>query len=313
MKVIQRLGMWLTCGALVAGSAASFLGPLWWRLGLLSHFRLHALVVSVILALLFLLMRWRAGWVSAALCAALHGAAVIAVLWGRPTLEAPPAQAQTLKVLTANVLGTNPDMGPLIALIAVERPDLVGVQEVRQTAANALGALIDYPHRVIVPQPDNFGIGLLSRAPLSDVQIHHWEGFVSVSAYVMPDGPWVLVTHPPPPMSAEAAEARDRVLTAVAAEAAAQAAAAKPVVVLGDFNQTPWGAGFSGWLQGAGLREARPRWRFSPTWPSGSTLWAGIPIDHVLIGPSWRLSGFEVGPDIGSDHRPVIVTLWRAP
>lgn len=309
MKVIQRVGMWLVGGALVVASVASFLGPLWWRFGLLSHWRLHGLVASVALAVLFLLVRWRVGWVAAALCAALHGAGVVAVLWGRPALEEPPVSAQTLKVMTVNVLGTNPDVRPLLDLIAAEQPDVIGVQEVRQHAAAALGDLPAYPHRLIVPQPDNFGIGLLSRAPLQALTIHHWEGFVSVSAYVLPDGPWVLVTHPPPPMSAEATAARDKVLASVAEQAAAQPSA----VVLGDLNQTPWGAGFSGWLQGARLQEARPRWRLSPTWPSGNMLWAGIPIDHVLTTPDWRISRFEVGPDIGSDHRPVTVTLWRAP
>jgi len=211
-------------------------------------------------------------------------------------------------VLSANVLGDNTDMTRLLALIDQAQPDVIALQEVRPQASIDLAALTAYPHRLIIPQPDNFGIGLLSRTPLTDLEIHHWEGYVSVSGYVQPSGPWVLVTHPPPPNSARLAEARDRVLE----EVGARARGVKSAVVAGDLNQTPWAVGFGGWLRDAHLREACPRWSLTTTWPSGALLWAGITIDHVLITEDWRLSGYEVGPDIGSDHRPVIVTLWRS-
>jgi endonuclease/exonuclease/phosphatase (EEP) superfamily protein YafD len=308
MHIVKQAALWGALGALWVGSLASFAGPLWWRFALLSHFRVHMLLTALVFALGFALTRWRVGWVGALLVGALHGAGIGSVLWSRPPLEAAPAEgAQTLKVLSVNVLGENPDTARLLALIEAEQPDVIAVQEVRAHAAAALAGLTAYPHRLIIPQPDNFGVGLLSRAPLTDLELHHWEGFISVSGYIQPSGPWVLVTHPPPPMSARQTETRDRVLEEVGAKARGMTSA----VVAGDLNQTPWAVGFGGWLRDARLREARPRWSFTTTWPSGSLLWAGITIDHVLITDDWHLCGYEVGPDVGSDHRPVIVTLWR--
>ncbi len=38
----------------------------------------------------------------------------------------------------------------------------------------------------------------------------------------------------------------------------------------------------------------------------------GVRIDHVLVGPGWRVLAAFVGPAIGSDHRPLVVDLqWR--
>src|SRR5271166_3108675 len=37
------------------------------------------------------------------------------------------------------------------------------------------------------------------------------------------------------------------------------------------------------------------------------TPWHGVRIDHILVGPGWQVEyKREVGPDVGSDHRPVI-------
>lgn len=37
--------------------------------------------------------------------------------------------------------------------------------------------------------------------------------------------------------------------------------------------------------------------------------WLGIPIDHVLVTPGIGVTGYEVGPEIGSDHQPLTVDL----
>lgn len=37
--------------------------------------------------------------------------------------------------------------------------------------------------------------------------------------------------------------------------------------------------------------------------------WIRVRIDHVLAGPGWRVDRAFVGPDVGSDHRPVVADL----
>jgi endonuclease/exonuclease/phosphatase (EEP) superfamily protein YafD len=85
------------------------------------------------------------------------------------------------------------------------------------------------------------------------------------------------------------------------------------LIFTGDLNSTPWS--FTRRREDAmfGL-ERRTRGLFS--WPAGQFTGGGLrapfpflPIDHVYAGRGWRTISVERGPEIGSDHYPVIVTL----
>lgn len=81
-----------------------------------------------------------------------------------------------------------------------------------------------------------------------------------------------------------------------------------PVIVAGDFNlptdsaiyRRHWGD-WSDAFEAAGLGFGYTKF----------TSWWGIRIDHVLFDRRWRAVACHVGPDIGSDHRPVMATLQR--
>ena len=90
----------------------------------------------------------------------------------------------------------------------------------------------------------------------------------------------------------------------------------RSLIVTGDFNSTPWSFTLKRQDKALGLQ----RWtRALPSWPSGqfSRVAAApapfLPIDHVYAGSAWRAVKVERGPAIGSDHRPIVVTLRRQP
>ena len=43
------------------------------------------------------------------------------------------------------------------------------------------------------------------------------------------------------------------------------------------------------------------------------TRWFGSRIDHILYAPPWRCAKVRVGPDLGSDHRPVLAEFVSSP
>ena len=78
-------------------------------------------------------------------------------------------------------------------------------------------------------------------------------------------------------------------------------------LVVGDFNATPWSADLRAFVTENGLSGVNTL----ATWP----VWlgfAGIPIDHAFVSHDLRILTFETGPDIGSDHLPLLIDVARA-
>ena len=87
-------------------------------------------------------------------------------------------------------------------------------------------------------------------------------------------------------------------------------------IITGDFNSTPWSFTLKRQDKALGLR----RWtRAMPSWPASkfSRVMVApapfLPIDHVYAGQEWHAVSVQRGPAVGSDHRPVVITLRRGP
>lgn len=90
----------------------------------------------------------------------------------------------------------------------------------------------------------------------------------------------LLGTHPLPPGSAEYARLRNDQLRAIATKVQASKGL---TIVLGDLNATPW-------------------------WPAYLPI-GRIPLDHCLVSPSIYVINKQLGPNVGSDHLPVVIDL----
>lgn len=278
-----------------------------WTLDLFAHFRWQYLVAG------FLIVGW-ALWrrqrvlPGFALATLLLNAWLIGMLAWQPALRSVQADSGfLLRALSLNVLTSNPHKDEVVAHVRASGADLVVLTEVDHAWAEALEALADqYPHRILHPRPDHFGLAMLSRLPLEEpAVIGDASVRPSVMARVRHQGRTLVVigTHPPPPMGARLAALRDRQLQALHALVEQ---GSEPVLVLGDFNATPWSAPMRGLTSGRlGYRSHDPPW--TPTWMPRTPF--AIPIDHVLATAPLLVARRDVGPDVGSDHRPVLVEL----
>lgn len=83
-----------------------------------------------------------------------------------------------------------------------------------------------------------------------------------------------------------------------------------PMVVAGDFNMPD---------DDSTLAALRANFRFAfreAGWGYGYTRPSRIPwvrIDHILSGPNWEVESCHVGPNLGSDHLPVVAELSLIP
>lgn len=224
--------------------------------------------------------------------------------------HAASSTGQILTMVTANVHLGNEDISPLKRWLAQANPDLLVLQEVSPSYANQLDEMKTYPYRYLLPRQDPFGVAVLSRLPITHLSaVNDLDNLVHIEAVLEWQGQPLKLTawHPMPPIAPKYHARRNEQLHvfAIAAEASSQ-----PTILMGDLNATPWSSAFSG-IAKVGLRRASG---MTPTWPALGYGWLGIPIDHVMVNKYWAVVEHQTGPDIGSDHLPILVrVVLRSP
>ncbi len=306
-NVLLVLCLFAFCGASIASSLA-YLGALDYRLELLTHFRLQYLVAVVLPGLLLVFLqsrKWLLPWL-------FFGAITLwpLVPYYLPTAQ-PVSTNSAFRLMNANVLTANMHYSQLGRIIQDTKPDLICLQEVDVRWINGLAPFLkQWPYRLEVPQNDNFGLAFYSRLPLQSAQVVHFA--VKRTSFSMPSIvarlEWagqpltLIVTHPLPP---EQSGVRNAQLLDLGHR---RDQFGKRLIVSGDLNTSPWSPVFQTLLQQARLRDSQMSNGIQPSWRVENWLIA-IPIDHVLVSPEFKVIQRQIGPDFGSDHRPVIVDL----
>jgi endonuclease/exonuclease/phosphatase (EEP) superfamily protein YafD len=298
-RVLEALG-----AATVVASVLPLLATTLWIFELFTHFRVQLVATLALLALVFALRRaWR--W-----CAALAFGLAVNVAPLVPYLRpgTTPAAAATLNVLSVNVQADNDEYAGLVDGIAQTRPDVVLVVEFTERWSERLASLdTEYPHQFLLPKEDKFGIALFSRYPLEAAEELEVGPTSTIDARVAtPRGTVRLIgVHLRPPISARRARERNAQLAALVPHVAA---APEPLIVLGDFNMSPYSPYFASWLEQTGLRDARLGSGPDFTWPTFFPP-LGVPIDHCIVSQGLAVAEYRRLPAFGSDHYPVLVRL----
>jgi endonuclease/exonuclease/phosphatase (EEP) superfamily protein YafD len=298
---------------LAAASIAAALAPLGWPFELFAHFRwqLAAAGLALLLASVGLRKPWMIGL---ALLALVLQAVPLLFVQRSQAAAAPPASCAgpEITVATVNLQFNNADHERAIEWLQQNPADIVLLQEVTRAWADAFAqAGLPYPYASVATREDPYGIALLSRWPLAEVRPADFaaDGLPSIVALVHVEKTALQVVglHTHWPLLPGLHGSRDRVLDAAAAEVRKTGADS---VLLGDLNLTPYAPAFARLIEQSGLRDAFGDRLWRPTWQAG--LWpVALPIDHVLVPASSCVTRAEIGPSIGSDHRPVLVTLRR--
>jgi endonuclease/exonuclease/phosphatase (EEP) superfamily protein YafD len=245
--------------------------------------------------------------VLAALTLLLNALLIGRLSWHPEVSRAAVAPDFALRVVSLNVLTSNQDTQAVLDYLTRADADVIFLMEVDQRWIAALQPLhAQYPHRILQPRADNFGVAMLSRIPWSrgDVVDVGPAGVPSVEIGMTHHGrDFVLIgTHTIPPVGPGHAAVRDHHLAALAQRVQQLRA---PVLVVGDLNATPWSVGVRVAMGGnLGFRSLAAPW--TPTWRARSVF--AVPIDHALCSAPLVIVQRTVGPDVGSDHRPLQIT-----
>lgn len=273
---------------------------------LFSHFRLQYLAVSVLLLIVFALLRSPA-YAVALLATAVLNASYVMPWYGSGTLAAGNAN---LRLVHANIYSRNNEYERFFEFIETEQPDVIFLQEVTPAWNVACERLRDnYPFAYSVPREGNFGIAMFSRIALDSVT--HVDSpplqYPTILATMTVGGvPLTLInTHPTIPLTRSLYDARNEHFESVADIAMRTQGA---VVLTGDFNSSVWSRPYRMLEQSTGLRNTRRGFGIQPTWPTFMPF-AMIPLDHALVSDDISVVGTRTGAHIGSDHLPLIVEL----
>ena len=298
-------------GLVVLVGLATVIGLLdrfWWGFETADVFRLQYLVVLVGAALVALLLRRPRLAVIAAALAAVNFA-VLGIPVSGSVAAAPSRPAHSLRLVVANVEVGNRDFAAVRRLVEKTRPDLFGVTELTPVMARQLSDLLPgYRASVVEARKDAYGIGVYSRVPLLSAKVAHFpsDGPPTVVARVRVSGETVtvVVTHV---HTTFAGSIHVRQLEALAA--AARSELGKRVVICGDFNTPPWTGPLRRFATDAHLRDlygSRAWAGYSwPTW--GSFL--RVPLDNCFVGNGVAVTDHHDGPNVGSDHRPLVIDV----
>ncbi|MCE7030945.1 endonuclease/exonuclease/phosphatase family protein [Jiella avicenniae] len=215
------------------------------------------------------------------------------------------AGERQLSLISFNVLGTNPN-GPEIArFLAGSDADVVAVLEARPVYASLAALEEIYPYKVGCETAAKCDSLLLSRYPLSNIEVRslsHFSPDRYIQAKLTVGGKEVTVVsvHMTKPYF-DAAEEEE-----IAALIREVRKIDVPLVVAGDFNAAPWSPPLQWLLNQTGLRFGS---HLVATWPVafGSL---GIPIDHILAGSGAQVADVSALPDaFGSNHRGLMAKI----
>ncbi|MDZ4756294.1 MAG: endonuclease/exonuclease/phosphatase family protein, partial [Phycisphaerae bacterium] len=170
--------------------------------------------------------------------------AVPAMIASPPTSRQGAASAVRCRVLDANVLYGNPPSEEALAWIADTDADVVVLVECSERWAAAMNKLTArYPHQLVRPANDPRGISLYSRHRISAQAVRRAPAgvlpFLDVIVHLPDAEVRVVAVHPVAPSSPRAVTSRNAELAWLAEQCAATEL---PLIVTGDFNETPYGA-----------------------------------------------------------------------
>ena len=218
-----------------------------------------------------------------------------------------------IRILTANVLMPNRQVGVLLDMVRKNNPDILVTLESDKWWEEHLDVLEpEYPYTIKCPLDNLYGMHVYSRLPLKDAAIQFLveEDIPSMHAMVvLPSQRHVHIhfLHPAPPSPTENEESKERdAELLVVGKSVAQSD--DPVIVAGDLNDVAWSATTRLFRKISGLLDPRIGRAMLNTY-NANHWFIRWPLDHIFHSHHFTLSFIERLSYFGSDHFPVLVEL----
>lgn len=281
----------------------SFAGRLHWGLDLLAQGRGQtAILVLAFAPVLILCNAWRIG-----LVLMIAGVAGLVSVLPIQTPETPAEDVTLYRMAHFNISFRNEQQEEVVAWLTRGNYDFVTLVEVSRAwhpSVREIARAFRYDFRYVTA-PDGAGLAFFSRYPLREpkiVQVAEGNRPVLRVEVNAPTGTFTaFVVHPISPRTAEQFAQRNAFYEAFIDIVNG---VEQPVLVVGDFNSTPWSPFLQDFQRATGLRWLARPLDFPATWPVRNPF-LRIPIDHAFSRPAFPTRHYQVWEDMGSDHLPI--------
>lgn len=213
-----------------------------------------------------------------------------------------------LRIASVNIQASNRKRTELDDFVTRARPDFLLLLEVDPTWHDFANRLKQrYLFSKVIESPGYFGLALYSRFPINHTEVRRFarkSQYALIAELDLDRQPFTIIgVHVTPPIKESLFHLRNRHLRELAN---ITRNLNSPVILAGDLNASNWSPYFKGLVHDARLKDARLGFGIQPTWPV-QIPFLRIPIDHFLVSESIRVENWTRGPDIGSDHFPILV------
>jgi endonuclease/exonuclease/phosphatase (EEP) superfamily protein YafD len=305
------LGLTLLTGGFLGTLATilGFFGSTSWFFDVLANFRFHLAFGLVVTGVLYFLLFGRATALVFLVMGAVNILLVAPLYLDNP---APAASPDLIRIASFNVGAGRANPEEILEWVTDSPPDLVFLLESTEEWIAAMPTSgSGYSVGNEIPDDRAYGISVLGRNAADVEQLRLGETqdpVVRVTATIGEQAVVVYAVHPRPPDSAATAKARNSLFDELATRVADET---MPVIVIGDFNATPWSSAFRKFEGDTGLVNSQRGYGLSATWPT-SLPFTLVPLDHMMHSDSLTTVTRIVGPDLGSDHMPLTVEVSLA-
>jgi endonuclease/exonuclease/phosphatase (EEP) superfamily protein YafD len=294
------------------------ISSLFWRiypLELLSNFRVYYLVLSGAVTIAFLFYQLKGFRVQLALWGSLGLMAFNSawiVPWYLP--HAQQGAGSTIRVMTFNINIKNKRWDAIASAIRTAKPDIATIIESsiesKEELSKRLTNFLPFVYRT-----SGGGLTLFSRYPLIEPESKTFSNgtILVTSLQINQKVVQLIAAHPFVPLTPTSFKRRNALLAEMTTYL--EERSQKSLIVLGDFNLTPWSSYYSQLVRNTGLHNTRLGFGIEPSWveattyapyPAWLTPLIKIPIDYIFVSQDLKVANCKAIKAADADHR----MLW---
>ncbi|MEE2746366.1 MAG: endonuclease/exonuclease/phosphatase family protein [Pseudomonadota bacterium] len=295
--------IWLLV-AIIVMTALGWMRSLSLWLDILADLKLQLAIIALLLSVVLFVFRRRKIALLSLLVGVVNGIEI--------PIDSPKVSevASGLKIISFNVNNNNMEAKGLAEFLLKENADVIIFYELNKTVRKKLtGIAALYPHQYFsqaapAPGVKPHGIGLISRKPWIaisekwDTETKRTYGIQSSFRFnkrtlnlfgVHLSNP--IFRHPRQQFSESSKLIK--IIKSING----------PLVLVGDFNMTPFSNRYKNFLKLTGLKSMNGN--ILSTWPAWLTPF-GLSLDHIFTSHDIAISSVRTGSNMGSDHRSII-------